>query len=184
MSLHKIVASAGSAGYCCTRCCTMSVKAGRDRNRPLSWGSCRSGTPDPSMGAHGGEVVQGRLGRSPCDGCLPRPFSAASVAVLACCMGRLFAADVTTCLQSTLRLSVTVADLAISASARGSQTGPVRFRCGQPWWSALRRWRQANHLTRRVGPPGKETLRRASAPCSLPRRETILYNSELNERLQ
>ncbi len=55
----------------------------------------------------------------------------------------------TPCLQSTSRLSATVDDPAIGTSARRSQTGSVRFRCGQPWWSASRRWRPANHLIRR-----------------------------------
>ena len=42
----------------------------------------------------------------------------------------------TPCLQSTPRLSDTVADLAISGSISRSQTGSVESRCGQHRWSA------------------------------------------------
>ena len=51
-------------------------------------------------------------------------------------------------MQSTPRLSATVADLATSSPVRRSQTGSVGFRCGQRWWSASRRRRrQANTWT-------------------------------------
>ena len=55
----------------------------------------------------------------------------------------------TSCLQSTPRLSATVADLAIGDWISPSQTDSVESRCGQPWWSAPRGWqREANHLIR------------------------------------
>ena len=40
-----------------------------------------------------------------------------------------------TCLQSTPKLSETVADLAINGSANRPQTASVGLRCGQQWWS-------------------------------------------------
>jgi hypothetical protein len=65
-------------------------------------------------------------------------------------MGSIGPVQVVPCLQSTPRLSVTVADLVIRITVRRSQTDSVGSRCGQSWWSASgRRQRQANHLIRR-----------------------------------
>ena len=111
----------------------------------------------PSMRTIGSVVDGGRRRRCRvCRGRL-RPSDVGRVAAQSCCtfgtltlkcqrLGR----SLISCLQSTPGLSVTVADLVISTSVHRSQTGSVGFRCGQPWWSASRRWRrQAKHLIRR-----------------------------------
>lgn len=48
-----------------------------------------------------------------------------------------------------------------------------------PYSTELSGTQRARGRARRIGPPGKETLRRASAPCCLQRSETLLYVSEL-----
>ena len=79
--------------------------------------------------------------------------------------------ELSICLQSTPRLSVTVADLAASSSVHRSQTGSVGFRCGQHWWSALRRGRRrANTWTAMPSGRGLDPLLTSAGSSESPTR--------------